>query len=111
MVGFAVAPIREPGAWQATQVVGVPLKMPPVWQLSHATARCWPFSSKPLVAWSKLLAVACANAGDSRRRAPASSASQADLGQIFRPVVTFAFFPLPANPRPQVATPPAARRS
>ena len=49
VVGFAVAPIREPVMWQDTQSCGVPLKIPPTWQASQGTSRCAPVNSKLVV--------------------------------------------------------------
>ena len=47
--GFAVAPMRAPGVWQALHSCGVPLKMPPTWHEAQGALRCWPTSSKPVV--------------------------------------------------------------
>src|SRR5215470_1315556 len=50
LVGLAVARIVVPTPWQAPHVLGVPLKMAFAWQASQGRSRCWPMSSKLVLA-------------------------------------------------------------
>jgi hypothetical protein len=46
--GIVVALTRAPAAWQPSQLLGVPLKMPRVWQASQGVFWCAPLSAKPV---------------------------------------------------------------
>jgi len=46
---LGVAMMRLPVTWQPSHVRGVPLKTPPMWQVSHAATACPPDSGKPVV--------------------------------------------------------------
>lgn len=73
VTGFAVAPVRDPGEWQAAQSWGVPLKTPPTWQVAHSAPACMPLSVKPVVSWSNCCdGAAPAPAPSNSRQAPAS---------------------------------------
>jgi hypothetical protein len=54
LLGWVVdRPLARTPSWQATQVVGVPVNLPSLWQLSHAVVACAPVRAKPVAAWSK----------------------------------------------------------
>ena len=70
-----------PAVWQLAQSRGVPLKTPFRWQDSQRCEACVPFNAKPVLRWSKLRAVDCANAPDrpNANNAPTSHRHTSEL--------------------------------
>ena len=54
LAGFNLAVLAPPRLWQPSQVFGVPLKTPLIWQLSHAVFECNPRSGNVVWSWLKL---------------------------------------------------------
>jgi hypothetical protein len=46
--GIVVLLMRAPAAWQPSQLLGVPLKIPRVWQDSHGVFWCAPVNGNPV---------------------------------------------------------------
>jgi hypothetical protein len=51
VAGIIAEPRCEPWLWQLAHALGVPLNMPPMWQVSQRTTLCAPVSGKPVLKW------------------------------------------------------------
>lgn len=67
LTGFDMAWMPAPEVWQPSQVLGVFLKRPCAWHVSHVSPAWAPVMAKPVVLWSNVPVSACAPAGSSAR--------------------------------------------